>query len=108
MVSRQSPFWNFIGIWQHLSLSASPYQTTKMSLHSVHEQVSNASLFVLGTSLFLSYAIFAAIYRLFFHPLAKFHGPFWARLTVFPSWWRTRVGDRHIWLYEMQQHFGTW
>ena len=78
-----------------------------MFLHSVREQVPNTGLFVLGTSLLLSYVIFTAIYRLFFHPLAKFPGPFWARLTVLPSWWHTRVGDRHIWLYELQERYGT-
>lgn len=77
-----------------------------MVFQSVRDQVSYPNLFVLGTSLLLSYAVITAIYRLFFHPLAKFPGPFWARLTVFPSWWHTRVGDRHIWLYELQEQYG--
>ncbi|KAF2848188.1 benzoate 4-monooxygenase cytochrome-like protein P450 [Plenodomus tracheiphilus IPT5] len=65
------------------------------------------SLWVLTASLAVSYAVFVAIYRLYFHPLAKFPGPFWARLTVFPSWWHTRSGDRHIWLYQLQEKYGT-
>jgi hypothetical protein len=46
------------------------------------------------------------VYRLVFHPLAKFPGPFWARLTVLPSWWHTRTGDRHVWLYSLQEKYG--
>lgn len=48
-----------------------------------------------------------AIYRLYFHPLAKFPGPFWARLSIFPSYWHTLKGDRHIWLWQLQQEYGT-
>ncbi|KAF2134348.1 benzoate 4-monooxygenase cytochrome-like protein P450 [Dothidotthia symphoricarpi CBS 119687] len=77
-----------------------------MSLHDHLNEVSYPSLRVLGSTLVLSYIVFTVIYRLHFHPLAKFPGPFWARLTVFPSWWHTRMGDRHIWLYSLQEKYG--
>lgn len=64
------------------------------------------SLFLLCSSLSLAYAFVTAVYRLYFHPLASFPGPFWARLTVIPSWWHTRTGDRHIWLHNLQEQYG--
>lgn len=72
----------------------------------VLEQVSYPNVLALGTSLAFSYVFFTAIYRLYFHPLAKFPGPFWARLSTIPSWWHTRYGDRHIWLYSLQEKYG--
>lgn len=54
----------------------------------------------------LAYLISTAIYRLYFHPLAKFPGPFWARLTSFPSYWYTLRQDRHVWLLQLQQQYG--
>lgn len=78
----------------------------KMSRRDSLDEVAYPSLWVLATSAALCYAVFTAIYRLHFHPLAKFPGPFWARLTVIPSWWHTRTGDRHIWLYRLQEEYG--
>jgi hypothetical protein len=65
-----------------------------------------SSPFILATSLALAFLVYTAVYRLVFHPLAKFPGPFWARLTVLPSWWHTRTGDRHVWLYSLQEKYG--
>lgn len=64
------------------------------------------NLVALGASVVVVYIFTTAIYRLFFHPLASFPGPFWARLTIIPSWWHTRPGDRHVWLYNLQQKYG--
>ncbi|KAF1844724.1 benzoate 4-monooxygenase cytochrome-like protein P450 [Cucurbitaria berberidis CBS 394.84] len=77
-----------------------------MTLQDQLGEISYPSIWLLGTSLALSYVVVTAIYRLHFHPLAKFPGPFWARLTVLPSWWHTRTGDRHIWLYSLQEKYG--
>ncbi|KAK3678990.1 hypothetical protein LTR78_001443 [Recurvomyces mirabilis] len=45
-------------------------------------------------------------YRLHFHHLAKYPGPFWARLSVWPSYLQTVQGNRHVWLYELHQKYG--
>ncbi|KAF2024573.1 cytochrome P450 [Setomelanomma holmii] len=67
----------------------------------------SSTLFALAATSTLAYVIYVAVYRLLFHPFAKFPGPFWARLIVFPSWWHTRTGDRHVWLYSLQEQYGT-
>jgi cellulose synthase/poly-beta-1,6-N-acetylglucosamine synthase-like glycosyltransferase len=68
--------------------------------------VTYPSFWMLATSTTLCYVVYTIIYRLYFHPLAKFPGPFWARISVFPSWWHTRNKDRHIWLYSLQEQYG--
>lgn len=78
-----------------------------MAFQDLLGTMSYPNLWLLTASLALSYVIATAIYRIQFHPLAKFPGPFWARLTVIPSWWHTRTGDRHIWLYRLQEKYGT-
>jgi hypothetical protein len=58
-------------------------------------------------SLFVSYLVGTIIYRLYFHPLAKYPGPFWARISTFPAWWHTRKQNRHLWLLSLQEKYGT-
>lgn len=58
-------------------------------------------------SLFLSYVVATVIYRLYFHPLAKLPGPFWARISGFPAYWHTLKRDRHVWLWCLQEQYGT-
>lgn len=75
---------------------------------NVHSEGSYPSLVTLGFSSVLLYILITACYRLYFHPLAAFPGPFWARLTVIPSWWHTRTGDRHVWMHSLQEKYGTY
>lgn len=46
------------------------------------------------------------IYRLYFHPLARFPGPFWAKISTLPSWWQARKQKRHLWLLSLQEKYG--
>ncbi|KAI8633278.1 cytochrome P450 [Xylariaceae sp. FL1651] len=58
------------------------------------------------TLLCLSYFISVIVYRLYFHPLAKFPGPFWARISAIPAYYYTLKKDRHVWLLRLQQKYG--
>ncbi|CBX94241.1 hypothetical protein IAQ61_006395 [Plenodomus lingam] len=78
-----------------------------MSAQGTTSTMSYPNFWMLVATFALAYAVSVAIYRLYFHPLAKFPGPFWACLSTFPSWWHTRKGDRHIWLYSLQEKYGT-
>jgi hypothetical protein len=79
-------------------------ETVKMTFQALLPEA--LSPFILATSLALAFLVYTVVYRLIFHPLAKFPGPIWARLTVLPSWWHTRTGDRHVWLYSLQEKYG--
>jgi hypothetical protein len=76
----------------------------KSMLHWQSATISDLVTF--GISLALAYAITKAVYRLYFHPLAKYPGPFWARLSSFPSYWHTLQRDRHVWLLQLQEQYG--
>lgn len=55
---------------------------------------------------FLLFLICRSIYRLFISPLARFPGPFWARLT---NLWHMNViltGKEYITLYELHAQYG--
>lgn len=47
------------------------------------------------------------IYNLFFHPLAHLPGPFLCRISVWPSFYHAVKGDRHVWLWQQFQLFGS-
>lgn len=47
------------------------------------------------------------IYCLTLHPLAKYPGPFWAKFSVWPSYYHTFRGDRHIWIWQCHQLYGS-
>jgi hypothetical protein len=76
-----------------------------MALHYVREHATN--LLALGATLALAYCVSTAIYRLYFHPLAKFPGPFFARISDIPGYLHTLKQDRHVWLLRLQEQYGT-
>src|SRR3954447_16242868 len=47
-----------------------------------------------------------ALYRLYFHPLAKYPGPFWAKLTQWPEAQSSWRGRRHLDLHAMHEKYG--
>lgn len=46
------------------------------------------------------------IYRLTLHPLAKFSGPFWCKISGWPQYLSSKRGSRHIDLYNTHQKYG--
>lgn len=71
-----------------------------------HIDLAAADIFSLCV-LFASVGVLAiVVYRLHFHPLSRYPGPFWARITSFPSYWHTLRQDRHIWLWRLQEEYG--
>jgi hypothetical protein len=58
-------------------------------------------------TLALGYVLYTIFYRLYLHPLAKYPGPFWAKISDLPSYYYTLKQDRHVWLLKLQQQYGT-
>ncbi|KAF2108558.1 cytochrome P450 [Lophiotrema nucula] len=78
-----------------------------MSLPYVRQHATYSNILGLSAVLTIAYLLFTAIYRLYFHPLAKFPGPFWARVSSWPSYWHTVKQDRHVWLFQLQEQYGS-
>ncbi|TVY20841.1 Cytochrome P450 monooxygenase apf7 [Lachnellula arida] len=53
------------------------------------------------------YFIVVFTYRLTVHPLAKYPGPFFARITDWPLVAHCIKGDRHLWEYKNHQKYGS-
>jgi hypothetical protein len=51
--------------------------------------------------------LYTVYYRLYLHTLADIPGPFWAKLSRWPSYLKTKEQDRHLWLLELQEKYGT-
>ncbi|KAI1342844.1 cytochrome P450 [Xylariaceae sp. FL0016] len=63
-------------------------------------------MFPLLMTLAICYIVSVIVYRLFFHPLAKIPGPFWARLSGYPAFWYALKKERHVWLWDLQEKYG--
>ncbi|KAF2993989.1 hypothetical protein E8E13_001764 [Curvularia kusanoi] len=77
-----------------------------MAAMSILEGVLYTNVIALTVSLLLTYLISTVVYRVYFHPLARFPGPFWAKISTVPAWWHTRKQDRHLWLLSLQEKYG--
>ncbi|KAF2258445.1 benzoate 4-monooxygenase cytochrome P450 [Lojkania enalia] len=62
--------------------------------------ISPKDLLVLTVLFSCSWTICHIIYNLFFHPLHNIPGPFFGRISQWPSAYHARKGDRHIWLQQ--------
>ncbi|OQV10800.1 hypothetical protein CLAIMM_14741 [Cladophialophora immunda] len=51
-------------------------------------------------------ALVLVIYRLFFHPLSKYPGPFLAKVTGLHPAYHALIGDRHLYVYRQHQKYG--
>lgn len=93
---------------QPLSNRHDRISSAKMAVLGIAGDMSYPNVLALGATLVLSYVVVTAVYRLYFHPLAKFPGPFWSRLTTFPAWWHSKNQDRHLWLLNLQEQYGKY
>ncbi|KAL3587457.1 Cytochrome P450 monooxygenase fpaps7 [Fusarium poae] len=64
------------------------------------------AVFTIGTGILL--VVFICIYRLFFHPYAKYPGPFLAKLTSWYSVYHAYYGDIHIDIWECHNKYGNY
>ncbi|RDW60060.1 putative cytochrome P450 67 [Coleophoma crateriformis] len=55
---------------------------------------------------FVAYLFFLAAYRLTFHPLAKYPGPFLAKITDWYSVYHAWKGDRHLEFWRCHEKYG--
>ncbi|KAG2417910.1 hypothetical protein HFD88_001009 [Aspergillus terreus] len=46
------------------------------------------------------------VYRLFFHPLSKYPGPFFWRISILPSLYYAWTGDRHLVVDKLHKKYG--
>ena len=77
-----------------------------MAFQAVGDGFSYPNVFALSVSILVSFAAVTVAHRLYFHPLAKYPGPFWAKISTIPSWWHSKNQDRHIWLLRLQEKYG--
>ncbi|RYC57620.1 hypothetical protein CHU98_g8576 [Xylaria longipes] len=59
-----------------------------------------------AVGLIFIYAVGLVIYRVFFHPLAKYPGPFLAKITDAYQLYHAWKGDRHLEFWRMHERYG--
>ncbi|KAL9593580.1 MAG: hypothetical protein Q9219_007485 [cf. Caloplaca sp. 3 TL-2023] len=67
---------------------------------------SEGLLVTIVTFLAITCLLCVAIYRISFHPLAKYPGPLFGRVTDWYSVYHSRKGDRHLEFYELHHQYG--
>lgn len=71
-----------------------------------HGVLSQINPFLAALLLLLSYIFLLAAYRLTFHPLAKYPGPWLAKLTELYPLYHSIVGDRHLTFWRLHEKHG--
>ncbi|KAL2419950.1 Cytochrome P450 monooxygenase AKT7 [Exophiala dermatitidis] len=56
----------------------------------------------------IAYLLSLAVYRIFFHPLAKYPGPFWAKVSTLYGAWHAWRGDLHIDMWHCHEKYGDY
>lgn len=77
-----------------------------MAIQDVLAQMSYPHLALTSVALLTAYIASVVFYRLYLHPLAKYPGPLFARISDIPSWRHTTKQDRHVWLLQLQEQYG--
>ncbi|CAG8978541.1 hypothetical protein HYALB_00012272 [Hymenoscyphus albidus] len=79
-------------------------------LHPNIQSSSLASMFfsivVLSMGVSFISLLILSVYRVYFHPLAKYPGPFWAKLTDWYSVYHAYHGDRHLEFHRCHEKYG--
>ncbi|PYH96549.1 benzoate 4-monooxygenase cytochrome P450, partial [Aspergillus ellipticus CBS 707.79] len=57
-------------------------------------------------SLVLCYALWSVIFNLYLSPLAKYPGPFLARVSSIPDFYWSLTGERHLWIARNHEIYG--
>ncbi|TVY17733.1 Cytochrome P450 monooxygenase apf7 [Lachnellula arida] len=65
----------------------------------------DVAVFFSTSSLFLLASV--ALYRVYFHPLAKYPGPFFAKITDWYTVYHCVIGDHHLQLYKLHEEYGS-
>ncbi|KAK7188535.1 cytochrome p450 family protein [Paraphaeosphaeria sporulosa] len=68
----------------------------------MHEQVFT----VLALSI-ITVVTCTVAHKLILHPLAKYPGPLFSRISGWPNWYHAAKGDRHIWLLRLHSKYGS-
>ena len=77
-----------------------------MGLSAILSSISLTSLAILPFAVVLFYISGLAIYRIYFHPLAEYPGPFLAKLTDLHSTYHAWKGDRHLEFWRCHEIYG--
>ncbi|PVH83179.1 cytochrome P450 [Cadophora sp. DSE1049] len=75
-----------------------------MLAHSGHPAATLLGLYAIVTSTI--YISGLVIYRVFFHPLARYPGPFFAKVSDFYSMYTAWTGDRHLDFHRCHEKYG--
>ncbi|KAK8038259.1 Cytochrome P450 family protein [Apiospora phragmitis] len=54
----------------------------------------------------VTYVVTIVVYRLYFHPLSKYPGPFWAKITDAYQLYHAWKGDRHLEFWRNHEKYG--